>query len=245
MPSKHLILCHPFLLLPSIFPSTRIFSNELALHIRWPKYWRSASASVLIMIIQYGFPLGLTGLISLLSKETRVSSTPQLKSINYLALSFFIIQLSYLFMTTGKTIALTIKSFFSQVMSLLFNMFSRFGIALLPRSKRLLISWLQSLSTMSLEPKTIKSATVPTFSPSICDEVMGPVAMIFIFLNWILSQLFHSPLSPSSKGSLVRLSFLPLVVSSAYLRLIFLLEILIPACDSSSLAFTQCTLHIS
>ena len=115
------------------------------------------------------------------------------------------IQLSHPYMNTGKTIALTIWALVGKVMSLLFNMRSRFVIAFLPRSKHLLILWLQSLSTVILEPKKIKSATV---SPSICHEVMGPDAIIFI-LCWVLSQLFHSPLSLSSRDSLVPLHFLP------------------------------------
>ena len=95
--------------------------------------------------------------------------------------AFFIVQLSYPYMTTGKTVALTRRTFVGKVMSLLFNMLSRFVIAFLPRSKCLLISWLQSPSAVILEPKKIKSATVSTVSPSICHEVMGPDAMIFVF----------------------------------------------------------------
>ena len=120
------------------------------------------------------------------------------------------VQLSPPCMTTGKTIALTRKTFVGKVMSLLFNMLSRLAIAFLSRSKHLLISWLQSLSAVILEPKKIKSLTVPTVSRSICHEVMGPDAMIFVFFEcWVLSQLFHSPLSLSSRGSLVPLHFLP------------------------------------
>ena len=128
------------------------------------------------------------------------SPTPQFKSINSSALSLI---------TTGKTTALTIQTFISKVMSLLFNMLSRFVIAFLPRSKHLLISWPQSPSTVTLEPKKIKSVTVSIFSPSIRHEVMGPDAMILAF--WILNfkSAFHSPLSLSSKGSLIPLHFLP------------------------------------
>ena len=95
--------------------------------------------------------------------------------------AFFIVQLSYLYMTTGKTIGLIRRSFVGKVMSLLFNMLSRLVIAFLPRGKNLLISWLQSLSAVILEPKKIKSATVSSVSPSICHEVMGPDAMILVF----------------------------------------------------------------
>ena len=116
MPSHHLILCRPLLLLPSIFPSIRVFSNELALHIRWPNIGISASASVLPMKIQDWSPLGWTGWISLQSKGlSRVFSTPQFKSINT-------VQFSHPYMTTRKTITLTRQTFVGKVMSLLFNM---------------------------------------------------------------------------------------------------------------------------
>ena len=148
------------------------------------------------------------------------------------------VQLSHPYMTTGKTIALTRKTFVGKLMSLLFNMLSRLVIAFLPRSKHLFISWLQSPSAVILEPKRIKSVTVSIFTPSVCHEVMGPDAIILVFVMLILSQLFHSPftfinrLFSSSSLSAIR------VVSSAYLRLlIFLLAILIPACASSNPAF--------
>jgi len=172
MPSNHLILCRPLLLLPSIFPSIRVFSNESALHIRWPKYW------------SFSFNISPSnehpGLISFRMDSQESSPTPQFKSINYLALSF-IVQLSPPYMTTGKTIALTRQTFVGKVMSLLFNMLSMLVITFLPRSKRLLISWLQSPSAVILEPRKIKSATVSTVSLSICHEVMGPDAMILVF----------------------------------------------------------------
>ena len=117
--------------------------------------------------------------------------------------AFFMFKLSHPYMTTGKSTALIIWTFVGQMMSLLFNMLSRFVIAFLPRSKHLLISWLQSQSTVILEPKKIKSITVSTFPPSTWHEVMGPDATILVFECWVLSQLFHSPLPPSSRGSLV------------------------------------------
>ena len=120
--------------------------------------------------------------------------------------TFFTVQLSHPNMTTGKTIALTKWTFVGKVMSLLFNILSKLVITLLPRSKHLLISWLQSPSAVILEPPKIKSATV---SPSICHEVMGPDAMILVSECCTLSQLFHSPLSLSVRGSLVLLHFLP------------------------------------
>ena len=151
-------------------------------------------------------------------------------------LAFFIVQLSHPYMTTGKTIALTRWTFVGKVMSLLLNMLSRLVITFLPRSKCLLISWLQSPSAVILEPRKIKSATVSTVSPSICHQVMGPDAMILVF--WMLS--FKPTFSFSSFTFIKRLFSSSLlsairVVSSAYLRLlIFLAAILIPACASSS-----------
>ena len=142
----------------------------------------SASASVLPMNIQDRFPLGWTGWISLQSKG--LSSLLQHHSSKASILrhaALFIVQLSHPDMTTGKTIALTRWTFVSKVMSLLFNMLSRFVITFLPKSKRLFISWLQSPSSVILEPKNIKSVTVSTVSPSICHEEMGLDAMIFVF----------------------------------------------------------------
>ena len=144
-----------------------------------------------------------------------------------------------------KTIALTIWIFAGKVMSLLFNTLSRFVIAFLPRIKCFLISWLQSPSTVILETKNIKSVTISIVSPSLCHEVVGPDAWSLFFECWVFNQLFHSPLSPSSRGSLVPLSAIR-VVSSAYLRwLMFLLAILISVCELSSWHFAWCTLHRS
>ena len=148
----------------------------------------SASASVLPMNIQDWFPLGLTGLISLQSKSLLEHHSSKASILWHSA--FFIVQLSHPYMTTGKTIALTKLTFVGKVMSLLFNMLSRLVIAFLPRSKCLLISWLQSPSAVILEPKKIKSLTVSIVSPSICHEVMGLDAMILVSECWILSQLF-------------------------------------------------------
>ena len=151
--------------------------------------------------------------------------------------AFFIVQLSHPYMTAGKTIALTIWTFVGKVMALLFNIQFRFVITFLPRSKRLLISWLQSLSTVILELKKIKSLTVSIVLPSICHEVMGPDAMIFVFGMLSFKPAF-SLLSFTFFKRLFSSSSLSVVVSSAYLRLlIFLPAILIPACVSSSPAF--------
>ena len=123
--------------------------------------------------------------------------------------AFFRVKLSHLYMTTGKTIALTRWTFFGKVTSLLFNMLSRLVITFLPRSKRLLISWLQSPSAVILEPKKIKSDTVSTVSPSISHEVIRPDAMILGFWTLSFKPTFRSPVSLSSRGSLVLLHFLP------------------------------------
>ena len=145
MLSNNLILCHPLFLLPSIFSSIRVFSNESALCIKWPKTGASASASVLPMNIQGRFPLRLTGLISLQSKGiSRVLSGTTVWKHKILQCSaFFMVPLSHPYMTTGKTIALTRWTFVGKLISLLLNMLSRLVITFLPRSKRLLISWLQ------------------------------------------------------------------------------------------------------
>ena len=123
--------------------------------------------------------------------------------------AFFTVQLSHPYMTTGKTIALTRRTFVGKVIFVLFNILSRLVISFLPRNKRLLISWLQSPSAVILEPQKIKSDTVSTVSPSISHEVMGPDAMIFVFWMWSFKPTFHSPLSLSSRGFLVPLHFLP------------------------------------
>ena len=188
----------------------------------------SASASVLPMNIQNWFPLGWTRWISLqykgLSRVFSYTTVQKLISILHLS-AFFIFQISHPYLTTGKTIALTRWTFIDKVMSLLFNMLFTLVITFLPRSKHLLISWLQSPSAVILEPRKIKSATV---SPSICHEVMGSDAMILVF--WIssfkptfsLSFTFIKRILSSFLLSAIR------VVSSAYLRLlIFLLAILI------------------
>ena len=232
------MLCCPLLLPPSIFPSIRVFSNESVLCLRWPKYW-SFSYSI-------SPPNEYSGLISfrmdwldLLAVQGTLKSLLQHHSSKVSILwhsAFFIFQLSHPYMIPGKTIALTRWTFVGKVMSLLFNMLSRVVITSLPRSKHLLISWLQSPSAVILEPPKIKSVSVSIVSPSICHEVMAPVAMILVF--WMLS--FKPTFSLSSFTFIKRLfssSSLSAikVVSSAYLRLlIFLLEILIPACASSN-----------
>ena len=183
--NEHLILCS-LLLLPSIFPSIRAFSNKLTLHMRLQSIGASASAWVLSMKIQGWFCLGLTGLISLLSKGlSRVFSKCHSWKASILQHSaFFMVQLSHPYMTTGETIAMTIWIFVGKVIFLLFNMLSRFVIAFLPRSKHLLVSWLQS-SAVILEAKKIKSVTALSFSPSVCLELMG-LDVVFLVL-WMLN----------------------------------------------------------
>ena len=155
MSFNHLVLCHPLLLLPSIFPSIRVFSNESAFHVRWPKYWSFSfsistsneySGLISFRIDWFDFLAVQETLKNLLQHHTSKASV-------LLCSAFFMVQHSHPYMTTGKTIALTIHTFVGKAMSLFFNMLSRFIISLLPRSKILFISWLQSPSTVILEPK--------------------------------------------------------------------------------------------
>ena len=176
----HLILCHPLLLLASIFPSIRVFSNESALHVRWPKYW-SFSFSISPSNEYSGLISFTMDWLDLLAVQGTLKSFLQHHSSKASILwcsASFIVQLSHPYMTTGKTIALTTWIFVGKVMSLLFNMLSRLVITFLPKSKCLLISWLKSPSAVILEPPKIKSVTV---SPPICYEVMGPDAMMLVF----------------------------------------------------------------
>ena len=165
MPSNHLILCCRLLLLPSIFLNIRVFSDELALHIRWPKYW-SFSFSTNCFNEYTGLFSFMIDRFELLAVQGTFKSLLQHHSSKASILQssvFFTVQLSHPYMTTGKTTALTRQTFLAKVMSLLFNMISRLVITFLPRSKRPLISWLQSPSAVILEAMKIKSATVCTF----------------------------------------------------------------------------------
>ena len=187
MPSNHLILCRPLLLLPSIPPSMRVFTNESPLCIRWPNYWDfsvninpyNEHPGLISFRMNWSDPLAAQGTLkSLLQHHTS-------KAYILWHSALFIAQLSLPYMTTGEAIALTRRTFFGKVMSLLFNMLSRLAITFHPRTKCLLISWWQSPSTMILKPRKIKLATVSTVSPSICVEVTGPEAMLLVF--WMLS----------------------------------------------------------
>ena len=233
MPFSHLILCRPLLLLPPIPPSIRVLSNESTLRMRWPKYW-SFSFSIIPSKEIPGLISFRRDWLDLLAVQGTLKSLLQHHSSKASILqcsAFFTVQLSHPYMITGKTIALTRRTFVGKVMSLLLNMLSRLDITFLPRSKRLLISWLQSPSAVILEPKKIKSDTVSTVSPSISHEVMGPDAMIYVF--WMLS--FKPTFSVSSFTFIKNLFssfslFAVRVVSSAYRwLLIFLPAILIPA----------------
>ena len=186
MPSNHLILCHPLLLLPSLFPSIRVFSNESALCIRWPKYW-SFSFNMSPSSEHPGLISFRMDWLDLFAVKGTLKSLLQhhsSKASLLLHSALFIDQLSHPYMTTGKTIALTRWTFVGKVMSLLYNMLSGLVITFLPRSKHLLISLLKSPFAVILEPRKILS-TVSTVSPSVCHDVMGPDAMILVF--WMLS----------------------------------------------------------
>ena len=167
MQPNHLILCHPLLLLPSFFTSIKAFSNELALCIKWPKYWsftfsiRSSNehSGLISFRMDWLDLLAVQGTLkSLIQHHTSKASVLQRSA-------FFIVQLLHPYKTTGKTLASTRQTFVGKVMSLFFNMLSRSVITFLPRSKRLLISWLQSPYAVILEPHKIKSVTVSTVSP--------------------------------------------------------------------------------
>ena len=166
MPPNHLILCHPLLLLPSIFPSIRVFSNELALGIRWPKYWSFSfsinpsngySGWIFFRIVWFDL-LEVQGTLQSLLQHHSLKA-----SVFFWHSAFFMVQLSHLYMTTGKTIAFTRWTFVGKVMSLLFNMLSRFVITFLPKGKCLLISWLQSPSMVIFQPKKIDLSLFPLF----------------------------------------------------------------------------------
>ena len=186
-PFNHLILCRPFYLLSSIFPSIRVFSSESVLPIGWPKYW-SFSFSISSSNEYSGLISFRRDWLNLLIVQGTLKSLLQHHSSKASILwcsVFFIVQFSHPYMTTRKTIALARWTFVGKLLSLLFNMLSNFVMAFLSRSKCLLISWLKSPSAMILEPPKIKSLTVSIVSPSICHEGMGPDAMTLVF--WMLT----------------------------------------------------------
>ena len=230
----------PFSTCPQSFSASGSFPMSQLFASGGQRIGVSASASVLPVNILCWFPLGLTGLIFLLSKGlSRVFSNTTVQKHQFFGTSLLYGPTLTSIHDYGKTLVLTIQTFVSKVMSLLFNMLSRLVIAFLPRNKCILISWLQSPSTVILKPKKRKSVTASIFSPSFCHEVIGPDAIILVFrmLSFkpafsLSSFIFISRLSSSSSLSTIR------VVSSTYLRLlVFFPAILLPACDSSSPAF--------
>ena len=237
MPSNHLILCGP---LPLLLSASGAFQMSQFLHISWPKYW-SFSFSISSSNEYSGLISFRMDWLDLVATQGILKSPLQHHSSKASILqrsAFFTVQLSHPYRTTEKTIALTRRTFVGKVMSLLLNMLSRLVIAFLPRSKHLLISWLQSQSAVILEPPKIKSVTAAIVSPSICHEVMGPDAMILVF--WMLS---FKPTFSLSSFTFIKRPFSSLlsairVVSSVYLRLlIFLPAIMIPVYASCSPAF--------
>ena len=180
MPSNHLFLCHPLLLLPSIFPSVRVFPSESVLRIRWPKCWSFSFtiSSSNEYLGQISFRMDCLDLLAVQGTLKSLLQCHSSKASILWCSAFFMVQLSHPYLITGKTIALTRLTFVGKGTSLLFNMLSRLMIAFLPRSKCLLISWLQSPSAVILEPKKL-FITISLVSPSICHEVMGPDPMIF------------------------------------------------------------------
>ena len=243
MPPNYLILCHPLLLLLSIFPNIRFFSSKSALRLRWPKYCNFRFSIGSSMNIQGWFPLELTSLISAFQGTLKSFSPPQFKSINSLVLSLLcgpILTFVCDYLTTGKTIALNTGPFVGKVMSLLLNTLSGFVITFLPRNKYLLISWLKVTvcSHFGAQGWGGEICYYFHFFPIYLPWSDGTRCHDLSFLNVELSQFFHFPLSPSSRGSLVPSLSAFRVVSSAYQSLwMFLLATLIPACDSSSSAF--------
>ena len=192
MPSSHLILCRPLLLLPPIPPSIRVFSNESTLRMRWPKYW-SFSFSIIPSKEIPGLISFRMDWLDLLAVQGTLKSLLQHHSSEASILqcsAFFTVQLSHPYMTTGKTIALARRTFVGKVMSLLLNMLSKLVITLLPRSKRLLISWLQSPSAVILEPPTQKVwHCFPIYLP--WSDGTGCHDLRFLNVRWGLMSIFH------------------------------------------------------
>ena len=236
MPSNHLILCRPLLLLPSIIPRIRVFSSESVFHIRWPKYW---SFNFSISLSDSGLISFSTDWFDLLAVQGTLKSLLQhhsSKASIFQHSAFFIVRLSHPYMTTRKTIALTKWNFAGKVMFLLFSMLSRLVITFLPRSKCLLNSWLQSPSSVILEPPKITSLIVSNVSPSICHEVIGPGAMILVF--WMLSC---KPTFSLSYFTFIKRVFSSSSISAIGVDVICISEIFVisPSNLDSSLCFIQ------
>ena len=183
MPFNHLMLCRPLFLLPSIFPSVRVFSNESFIPIRWPKYW-SFSFNISPSNEHPGLISFRMDWLDLLAVQGMLKSLLQHHSSKAAILwhsAFFLVRLSHPYMTTGKTIAFTRWTFVGKVMSLLFNVLSRLVIKFFPRNKRVLISWMQSPSSVILEQKKNKVCQCFFCFPTYFHEVMRPYAMILVF----------------------------------------------------------------
>ena len=251
IPSNDLILCHPLPLPPSIFPSIRVFSNESIIWIKWPEYW-SFSFSISPFNEYSGlisFRIDWLDLFAVQGTLKSLFKHHSSKASNLWCSTFFIVQISHPYMTTGKTIALTRWTFVGKVKSLLFYMLSRLVIAFLPRSKCLLISWLKFPSAVILEPQKIKSLIVSIVSPSICHEVMGLDVMKWwdwmpwsLFSEcWVLSRFFTLLFHFHQEALLFFFTFCHkgnvICISEV---MIFLPAILIPACASSCPAFHMC-----
>ena len=223
----------PLLLLPSIFPSIRVFPSESVLHIRWPKYWSfsispSSTYSGLISFRNDWFdPLAFLGTLK------RLLQHHSSKALILQCSSLFMAQLSHLYMTTGKTIALTIQTFVGKVMSQLFNMLSRIVMTFLSRGKCLLIAWPQSPFTVIWEPRKIKPVTVSIISSSIFHEVMELDAMNLLFGSWVLSLIFYSPFPLLSRGS-----FFAFCHYCGFICIVKVIDISLGSLDSS-LSFIQ------
>ena len=205
MPSNHLILCHSLLLLPSILLRIRVFSNESVLHIRWPKYWSfsfSISPSNKYSRLIY-FRIDCFDLLAVQRTLKSLLQHHSSKASILWCSAFFIVQFSHLYMTTGKTMALTRQTFVGKIMSLLFSMLSVLVIAFLPNSKSLLISWLWSPSAVIFGDQENKVYHFFHYLPIYLPWSDGTRCHDLHFLNIdVLNQLFHSPLSLSSRGSL-------------------------------------------
>ena len=204
MPFSLLILWHPLLFHPQSFPASRTFPMNCLFSSDDQNIGTSASASILPVNMQGWPPLRLTGLISLLSKGlSGIFSSTTVRRHQFFDIAFFMVQLSQLYVTTGKTIVLTTWTFVGRIMSLFFNILSTFVITFLPRSNCLLISWLQSLYAVILEPKKRKSVTTifPFYLPCSNGTIRHDLSFVFFKKHFVLSWLFHSRSSPSSRGS--------------------------------------------
>ena len=206
--SNHLILCCPLLLLPSVLPSIKVFSNKSPLHIKWPKYWSFSISPSNEYSGLISFRIDWFDFLEVQGTHSSLLQHHSLKASILQCSAFFMVQLSHTYTTTGKTIALTIWTFIGKMMCLLFNMLSRFLTAFKKQASSNPMATVTICSDTGVQEKKLCHCFCffPFYFPR-----MGPDAIILVSECWILSQLFHSPLSPSSRGSLVPLHFLPLL----------------------------------